>query len=177
GLSGEQILYVGDHAYSDVRESKNVRRWRTALVLRELEQELPAQDSFVAQQDELSALMAEKVVLEQETSEARILLQRVRDNYGPPPAESIHDIEIRLSQLRPRLLALDAAIAPLAAQSGQLNNQTWGLLMRAGNDKSHLARQVERHADIYMSRVSNMLYATPFVYLRSRRGSLPHDFT
>ena len=51
----------------------------------------------------------------------------------------------------------------------------WGPLMRAGNDKSHLARQVERYADVYTSRVSNLLYATPFVYLRSPRGSLPHD--
>ena len=32
-----------------------------------------------------------------------------------------------------------------------------------------------RYADIYTSRVSNFLYATPYVYLRSPRGSLPHD--
>ena len=57
----------------------------------------------------------------------------------------------------------------------RLSSERWGLLMRAGNDKSHLARQVERYADIYMSRVSNFLYQTPFVYLRSIRGSLPHD--
>jgi hypothetical protein len=48
-------------------------------------------------------------------------------------------------------------------------------MMRAGNDKSHLARQIERHADIYTSRVANLLYATPFAYLRSPRGTLPHD--
>jgi hypothetical protein len=47
--------------------------------------------------------------------------------------------------------------------------------MRAGNDKSHMARQVERHADIYMSRVSNLMHATPFAYFRAPRGSLPHD--
>ena len=47
--------------------------------------------------------------------------------------------------------------------------------MRTGNDKSHLAKQVERYADIYMSRVSNFLLYTPYVYLRSPRGSLPHD--
>ena len=44
--------------------------------------------------------------------------------------------------------------------------------MRAGNDKSHMARQVERHADIYMSRVSNFMHYTPFAYFRSPRGSL-----
>jgi hypothetical protein len=47
--------------------------------------------------------------------------------------------------------------------------------MRTGNDKSHLAFQVERYADVYTSKVSNFLAATPFVYLRSARGSLPHD--
>jgi hypothetical protein len=47
--------------------------------------------------------------------------------------------------------------------------------LRAGNDKSHLARQMERHADVYTSRVSNFLFATPFAYFRSPRGSLPHD--
>ena len=45
--------------------------------------------------------------------------------------------------------------------------------MRAGNDKSHLARQIERYADIYMSRVSSLMYITPFAFLRSARGSLP----
>jgi len=34
---------------------------------------------------------------------------------------------------------------------------------------------VERYADVYTSRVSNFLHASPFVYLRSPRGSLPHD--
>ena len=38
-----------------------------------------------------------------------------------------------------------------------------------------LARQVERYADIYTSRVSNFLLQSPFVYLRAPRGNLPHD--
>ena len=48
-------------------------------------------------------------------------------------------------------------------------------MMRTGIDKSHLARQVERYADVYTGRVSNFLHATPYAYLRSHRGSLPHD--
>ena len=47
--------------------------------------------------------------------------------------------------------------------------------MRAGNDKSLFARQVERYADVYTSRVSNLRYETPYAYLRAARGSLPHD--
>ena len=70
---------------------------------------------------------------------------------------------------------LDAKISPLAKASGEMGNPTWGPLMRAGNDKSLFARQVERYADVYTSRVSNFLSATPFAYLRAARGSLPHD--
>ena len=47
--------------------------------------------------------------------------------------------------------------------------------MRAGNDKSLFARQVERYADVYTSRASNLRHPTPFGYLRAARGSLPHD--
>ena len=46
GWSGEEILYVGDHIFADVRVSKNILRWRTALVLREIEEELGAVEAF-----------------------------------------------------------------------------------------------------------------------------------
>jgi hypothetical protein len=77
--------------------------------------------------------------------------------------------------LKDKLVEMDEKIGPLAKAASEQSNPHWGFLMRAGNDKSHLARQVERYADIYTSRVSNLLYATPYVYLRSPRGSLPHD--
>ena len=51
----------------------------------------------------------------------------------------------------------------------------WGAIMRAGIDKSHMARQIERYADVYTSRVSNFLGATPSAYFRSPKSSLPHD--
>ena len=42
GLSGDQILYVGDHLFGDVLVSKATLRWRTALVIHELEEEVAA---------------------------------------------------------------------------------------------------------------------------------------
>ena len=65
-----------------------------------------------------------------------------------------------------------AIIEPLAKQAALLNNSRWGLLMRTGRDKSHLAHQIERYADIYTSRVSNFAAHTPFRYFRSHRGTL-----
>lgn len=40
GIHGDEILYVGDHIYTDVSQSKVHLRWRTALICRELEDEV-----------------------------------------------------------------------------------------------------------------------------------------
>jgi hypothetical protein len=40
GIHGDEILYVGDHIYTDVSQSKVHLRWRTALICRELEEEV-----------------------------------------------------------------------------------------------------------------------------------------
>lgn len=175
GLSGDRILYVGDHMFSDVHASKNVLRWRTALVLRELESEIRAAAAFEEQREELVRLMGKKEELEAEYSALRLAVQRKRHGYGPAPDRSSKLLERQLGRTRTRIAQLDERIAPIAVAAGTLSNERWGPLMRAGNDKSHLARQVERSADIYTSRVSNFLEHTPFVYLRAPRGSLPHD--
>ena len=175
GISGDEILYVGDHMFGDVHVSKSALRWRTALILRELEVEVTALEAFAGAERVLKEKMEEKEALEQRFSRTRLALQRLHNGYGPQGAEDAAALEARLQELRSRLLPLDGEIAPLARAATELTNSRWGLLTRAGNDKSHLARQVERYADVYTSRVSNFLHATPYVYLRSPRGSLPHD--
>lgn len=175
GLSGDEILYVGDHMFGDVWVSKSVLRWRTALILRELEEEIDHAVAFRDNEKQLSALMTEKARVEAQHCQVRVELQRKRVGYGPAPKEDEEELQARLNALKMQLEALDQRIGPLARASQELANPIWGVLMRAGNDKSHLAFQVERYADIYTSRVSNFLEATPFVYLRSPRGSLPHD--
>jgi HAD superfamily 5'-nucleotidase-like hydrolase len=175
GLSGDEILYVGDHVWGDVKASKVILRWRTAMVLRELESDIMAESEFAPRQRDLEDLMAKKAALETRQYECRLELQRKRKKYGPRGNQRPGILEKEIESLRQRMQELDEEIAPLARAASEISNPNWGLLMRAGNDKSHLARQVERSADIYMSRVSNFLYQTPFVYLRSSRGSLPHD--
>lgn len=175
GVSGEEILYVGDHIFSDVHVSKNVLRWRTALVLRELEDEIRANQGFSTDQEEIEERMEEKEALEFRQAHARLLLQRQRTGHGTGQAPSQQKLDETLADLKARLNEIDTAITPLARASSEVLNQYWGPLMRAGNDKSHLAEQVERYADIYTSRVSNFLHVTPFAYLRSPRGTMPHD--
>jgi HAD superfamily 5'-nucleotidase-like hydrolase len=177
GCAGGEILYVGDHVFADVHISSQLRHWRTALVLRELENEVRAERDFAAQQHELDHLMAEKQQLDAEQAALRLALQR-RDHGQAMPQEVAlqpSGIQERLKAIRAASDALDQRILPLVRGSGQVGHPVWGPVMRAGGDKSRLARQIERHADVYTSRVSNFLYLTPFGYLRAHRGSLPHD--
>lgn len=175
GLSGDQILYVGDHLFSDVHQTKSLLRWRTALVLREIEDDIAATAAFAPERRILTERMHEKTTLEAELCAARLDLQRLREKYEPRPTRPRAEIEARAAELRQALEVLDEEIAPRAAAAGRICNRHWGLLMRAGNDKSLLARQVERHADIYMPRISCFLDETPFAFLRSVPGTLPHD--
>ena len=175
GLRGSEILYVGDHVFADVRISKSMLRWRTALVLRPLEDEIEAQDAFRGEQERLSAMMDQKERLEAYFSALRVEAQRNRAGYGPQSDRSPEWLDDQIRETRAALVALDAEIAPIARAASQLVNPNWGPLLRAGTDKSHLARQIEASADVYTARVSNFLHYTPFVYLRSQRVSLPHD--
>lgn len=172
GVAPDHILYLGDHIFADVLVSKDLLRWRTALIVRELEQELEQLWAFRGEQTELDDLMRTKAICEHELSHvrARLLNQETADK-GTRATSLQHQIQ----RLKTRLVELDRQIARLARRSAELLNQRWGPLMRAGNDKSHLARQVERYADVYMSRVSNLLAYTPFAYLRAPRIAMPHE--
>jgi HAD superfamily 5'-nucleotidase-like hydrolase len=175
GLSGEELMYVGDHIFTDVNISKNISRWRTALIIREIEDEVAAIAEFEPQYAELTTLMGIKERMESEYRSLRLSAQRIQQHYGPREEVSLPVLQQKISDLHGRISEIDTRIAPLAQSAGQLVNPNWGLLMRTGIDKSHLARQVERYADIYTARVSNFAHLTPFAFLRSTRGSLPHD--
>lgn len=167
--SGEEILYVGDHMLSDVHASKSVLRWRTALVIQELEDEIKAIQSFRPIEIKLEALMIEKEKVEAELAQAMTIRAR--------SGKMSEDLKSQIEKAREKIAKLDAEIMPLAKASSELGNSYWGPLMRAGNDKSLFARHVERSADLYTSRVSNFLYITPYAYLRAPRGSMPHDLS
>jgi HAD superfamily 5'-nucleotidase-like hydrolase len=175
GLSGEELMYVGDHIFTDVNVSKSISRWRTALVLRELEDEIAAVDRFLPEQVELETLMGEKQQMESQYCSLRLAAQRIQQRYGPRGRANIQDLQRKISGMHGNLVEIDSKISPIAQAAVQLVNKNWGLLMRTGIDKSHLARQIETYADIYTARVSNFLHVTPYAFLRSSRGSLPHD--
>jgi len=167
GVSGGQPLYVGDHLFGDVHVTKTALRWRTALITRGLESEIADAIRFDDKQHLLEDLMAEKIQVDRRQAQLRLARTQGRGK----------EVASELNQITSRAIALDEQIAPLAREASGMGNAIWGPLMRAGNDKSLYARQVERYADAYTSRVSNFRHETPYAYLRAARGSLPHDLS
>lgn len=170
GHDPSQFLYVGDHLFGDVHVTKDVLRWRTALIARELEAEVRAASEFADDQQHLRAGMATKIELEQ--AHARLRMQR---RHLVVEGENHDTVDAEIDAVARQITQIDEAIAPLARSAALQGNANWGPLMRAGVDKSLFARQVEKYADVYTSRVSNFAAATPYGYLRAARGSLPHD--
>jgi hypothetical protein len=175
GLQGGEIMYVGDHVEADVQATKSILRWRTGLVLRELEGEFACLQEFRDQQAELSMMMIQKAELERKQAQLRLQEQRAKQGYGPKAEISTAELHQRMDEITEKISNLDEKIGPLTQEAWRMFNPRWGLLTRAGYDKSYLTRLLEGYADIYMSRVSNFLYQTPFAYIRSTRSSLPHD--
>ncbi|XP_021774690.1 5'-nucleotidase domain-containing protein 4-like [Chenopodium quinoa] len=180
GVQGDEILYVGDHIYTDVSQSKVHLRWRTALICRELEDEYTALIGSRAHRASLIELINQKEVLGDLFNQLRLALQRrMKDRPAQTfAATKLDDKELTESMQKLLIVMqkLDEKIAPMLETDGELFNKRWGFLSRAGLwDKSHLMRQIEKYADIYTSRVSNFLHYTPFMYFRSQEQNLAHD--
>ncbi|BAT76979.1 hypothetical protein VIGAN_01505600 [Vigna angularis var. angularis] len=180
GIHGDEILYVGDHIYTDVSQSKVHLRWRTALICRELEEEYNALIGSRSYRESLVELINQKEVVGDLFNQLRLALQRRSKDR---PAQTLaatnmndEDLTDSMQKLLIVMQRLDKKIAPMLEADGELFNSRWGFLSRAGLwDKSHLMRQIEKYADIYTSRVSNFLDYTPFMYFRSQEQNLAHD--
>ncbi|KAJ8492052.1 hypothetical protein OPV22_013773 [Ensete ventricosum] len=179
-VHGDEILYVGDHIYTDVSQSKLHLRWRTALICRELEDEYNALIHSRRHKEELIELIEQKETVGDLFNQLRLALQR-RTKGRPAQTRAANNMDDQeLTESMQKLLILmtrlDQKIASMLEADGELFNKRWGYLSRAGLwDKSHLTRQIEKYADIYTSRVSNFLHYTPFMYFRSQEQTLAHD--
>lgn len=164
-LSGDEILYIGDHIYGDILRLKKDCNWRTALVVEELNDEISAQKMALPIENKISDAMTIKRRLEQ--TYVAMHTKRIEKKLAP------FDDELR--QLQTDLASIDADIAKLLQEQRVFYNPKWERVFRAGAEESYFAYQVERYACIYMEKLSDLLEHSPLSYFRSNRRLLPHD--
>lgn len=165
GLTGEQILYLGDHIYGDVLQIKKTCNWRTALVIDELLDETTAIEKSAPLSNEINLLMAEKVVLEQKLDD---LFDKEIEKGKKPDKEKV---KLHFEKIE----KVDKKIGKLIRAHSQHFNPHWGETMRAGVEPSRLAGQIEKYACIYMAKISDFADYSPRTYYRPRKKTLPHE--
>lgn len=164
GISGEDILYIGDHIYGDIVRLKKDCNWRTALVVEELEDEIEKMTKVKPSQDKIRELMRQKSPLENKLVDlVSEEIEKSIDNANP------------IAEAQTAITQIDNQIAPLIKETQAAFNPIWGEVMRAGNEESYFANQVDRFADIYMPKLSDLLSLSPRTYFRSNRRPLAHE--
>lgn len=164
-LSGDEILYVGDHIYGDILRLKKDCNWRTALVVEELEDEIRKNAEVESVRLEIEGLMALKIPLERELDQ--LISKKIE--------EGVKDLDAEIHRLQKEISDLDHRLSPLIQKQQSVYNPYWGEVFRVGIEESHFAHQVERFACIYMSKLSDLLMHSPRSYFRSARRPMPHE--
>ncbi len=164
GLDGDDILYIGDHIYGDILRLKKDCNWRTGMIIEELEQEIQQNRAAEPMTNEIESLMNKKEPMEDELTD---LMTRKIDK--------VKIDEKRIDQLQDEITAIDTQISQLIKKQQALYNPNWGQLMRAGNEESYFAYQMERYACVYMSKVENLFSLSPRTYFRAPRRPLSHE--
>lgn len=164
GLSGEEILYLGDHIYGDVVTIKKTFNWRTALVLDPLGQEVESIHASRKVQDEIDRLMQAKEDLETKLNEVEF---KKRSEEGGDPKE--------IQKTYAEIDRINTRISELLGEFKKYFNPYWGEMMRAGQEESRFADQVEKYACVYMTKVTDLLNYSPKTYFRPVKRILPHE--
>lgn len=164
-LAGDDILYVGDHIYGDILRLKKDCNWRTAMVIEELDTEVENNRKAEPINQEIETLMKKKEPLEDELTE--IMTQKVE--------KAISANEPQIETLQKSISEIDAQISQLIKKQQAMYNGNWGQLMRAGNEESYFAYQLDRYACVYMEKLSDLLELSPRTYFRAPRRPLAHE--
>ncbi|MBN2509473.1 MAG: HAD-IG family 5'-nucleotidase [Spirochaetales bacterium] len=164
-VSGSEILYIGDHIYGDVISIKKECGWRTALVLGDLEKEIQGMHRSRGIQTQIDMLMNHKQDMEAEINEMDI------QKY-----EGKKISRDKLDELYQEMDNINRKISDLIKKYNTYFNPHWGQILRAGNEESRYAEQVERYACVYMTKVSDLWDCSPKTYFRPMKRMLPHEW-
>jgi len=165
GLQGDEILYIGDHIYGDILRLKKDSGWRTAMVIEELQGEVEANKKAQPIVDEIEQLMHRKEPLEDELTELMTAKFEKETDAGCK----------RIEVLQEKITEIDSDISQLIKKQQAMYNELWGQLMRAGNEESYFAHQVDRFACVYMAKLNDFFSLSPRTYFRAPRRPLAHE--
>jgi 5'-nucleotidase len=184
GVTGDRILYVGDHIYGDILRSKKESAWRTAMIIQEMEAEVMAHEACRAELEKSGELEERREDLEDQLryfqQRFKDLSKKIEDDPQRLNGAALNEAERgrvkrTVERIRGQLRAVDAELGKLEREIALRFHPYWGSLLKEANETSSFGDQVEEYACLYTSRVSNLLAYSPLQYFRSPRDLLPHE--
>lgn len=186
GLSGDEILYIGDHIFGDIMKSKGTLNWRTMLVVEELEKELPKLESLKPELEQIYKSITALEIIETEVQKHRSRIthnnRRIITARSKDDKKKAHYLEVEnqkneaaLREVELDFLEQSQIIKNLIKEREASIHPVWGELMKVGLERSRFANQVITFACIYSSRVSNLRFYSTRKRFISYYEMLPHD--
>ncbi|KYM90979.1 5'-nucleotidase domain-containing protein 3 [Atta colombica] len=151
GWRGHQVLYFGDHPYSDLADVTLEHGWRTGAIIKELTHEIETLNDpkFKENANWLQMLTG--------------LIEEHQDYEGPKVQNELDEWMRERDQLRNEIKSVF--------------NEQFGSVFRTYHNPTYFSRRLFRFADIYMSSITNLLeYSTSHTFY-PRRGVMPHEYT
>lgn len=177
-ISGANVLYVGDHIYGDILRSKKDTKWRTALVVQELDQELAALQASDPLRVRRRQLAEARPFFEDELRYYAAKFKEVARASSPTAkADRLmrEGAKGHIDRVRSALAELEEEYAELDHAIDDAFHPYWGSLLKELNGLSIFGQQVELYADIYMRRVSSLGAYSPTQFFRSPHDLMPHE--
>ncbi|KAG0721009.1 5'-nucleotidase domain-containing protein 2 [Chionoecetes opilio] len=150
GWQGQELLYFGDHPYSDLADVSLNHSWRTGAIIWELDYEIQCLNSMEYKK----------------ASGWLVVLQSLIESCQDFDDEASRQIVMKWVEERDQL----------RQKTKDMFNQQFGSVFRTHNNPTYFSRRLFRFADIYTSRLSNLNDYSINHTFYPRRGVLPHEY-
>ncbi|KAJ9593389.1 hypothetical protein L9F63_015093 [Diploptera punctata] len=151
GWRGEQVLYFGDHPYSDLADVTLEHGWRTGAIISELNHEI---ETLNDPEFKLNCNWLQMLTQ---------LIEDHQDYESPEQKEVLELWEKERDELRQNIKTVF--------------NKQFGSVFRTYHNPTYFSRRLFRFADIYMSSLTNLLNYSVKHTFYPRRGVMPHEYT
>ena len=135
------------------------------MVIEELDVEIANNKQAQPLNQEIETLMKKKEPFEDELTSLMTAKMEKSGAYN----------EAQVETLQKTISEVDAQISQLIKKQQAMYNANWGQLMRAGNEESYFAYQLDRYACVYMEKLGDLLDLSPRTYFRAPRRPLAHE--
>ncbi len=196
GITGQKVMYVGDHMRNDLAPTGDSAVWRTCGIVREIREEMrvmrtPRFRALLSASVKIEALIATGLSMRSQEAAAKYVTPLIyADSFvwsysavlflGHYFSSSFSLVTCSLLIMRPslgfhRTLRLKALRGKVRAALRDSFNKQFGSIFRTDTKMSQFFADVSRYADIYTSDVTNFLHYPVDHAFYSFRMAYPHE--